>query len=79
MTTPTGQISMSQIRLEIYGSATGQISLLDSNVRTLAGQATGDVAMSECKGKTWGGGGATFTVTMDVVRFVDDLITLQLT
>jgi hypothetical protein len=56
MTTPTGQISMSQIRLEIYGSATGSISLTDANVRTLSGDATGAVPMSDCKGKTWSSG-----------------------
>jgi hypothetical protein len=62
MTTPTGQISMSQIRLEIYGSATGSISLTDPNVRTLAGDPTGAVSMDDCQGKTFGGGGggATF-------------------
>jgi hypothetical protein len=54
MTTPTGQISLSDVRLEIYGSATGSIDMNDPNVYTLAGVASGSaISMSQLKGKTW--------------------------
>lgn len=53
MTTPTGAIKMSDVRLEIYGSGTGQIDMNDANVRTLAGVPSGAISMSQLKGKTW--------------------------
>lgn len=53
MTTPTGQIKMSDVRLEIYGSATGQIDMNDPNVYTLAGKSSGQISMSDLQGKSW--------------------------
>lgn len=54
MTTPTGQISMSDVALEIYGNATIQIDMEDSNVYKLAGVPTGSaISMSQLQGKSW--------------------------
>lgn len=54
MTTPTGQISLSDVRLEIYGSATGQVDMNDYNLVQLAGVANTDsLSMSQLAGKTW--------------------------
>ncbi len=54
MTTPSGQISLSDVRLEIYGSATGQIDMQNSNVYKLAGKTVGStISMSNLKSKTW--------------------------
>jgi hypothetical protein len=54
MTTPTGQISLSDVALEIYGNATRQISMTENNVYTLAGKTPGTaISMSDLKGKSW--------------------------
>lgn len=52
MTLPTGQISMSQVNVELNRSSTAQISLGESAVRTLAGAASGAISMQNLQGKT---------------------------
>lgn len=52
MTLPTGQISMSQVNVELGLSATAQISLNQANVRTLAGVPSGAISMQNLQGKT---------------------------
>jgi hypothetical protein len=53
MTTPTGQIKLSDVRLEIYGSAAGSISMSDPNVYYLADKTSGSISMSDLKGKSY--------------------------
>lgn len=52
MALPTGQISFGQVNTELNLSATAQISLNDSAVRTLAGVPSGQIAMSNLQGKS---------------------------
>lgn len=83
MTLPTGQISMSQVNVELGRSGTAQISLGESAVRTLAGVASGTISMSNLQGKSnvsWspdGGAsaGSPVYLTSDVA-FEDAVITI---
>lgn len=53
MTLPAGQISFSQVNVEILQPATATLSLNDSTVRNLAGAPTGQISMSQLQGKTY--------------------------
>jgi hypothetical protein len=48
----SGQISLSQVNTELSIASTTQISLNQTNVRTLAGVASGQIAMSNLHGKS---------------------------
>ena len=50
MPTPTGQISMSDVMSEL--GISGATSLNDSDVRGLAGKASGQISMSDLRGKS---------------------------
>ena len=83
MTLPTGQISMSQVNVELGRSGTAQISLGESAVRTLAGVASGTISMSNLQGKSnvsWspdGGASAGSPVYLSSdVAFEDAVITI---
>lgn len=52
MTLPAGQISLSQVNVELGLSSTALISLNDAAVRTLAGVASGAIGMSDLQGKS---------------------------
>jgi hypothetical protein len=52
MTLPTGTISMSQVNTELGYAATTLISLNQTDVRTLAGVASGAISMNDLRGKT---------------------------
>lgn len=65
MTLPTSPISLSQVNVELQQSATALISLNDTNVRTLAGVASGQISMSNLQGKT---NGFSFTISADVAN-----------
>jgi len=52
MTLPAGQISFGQVNTELSLSATAQISLNDTAVRSLAGVPSGQIAMSNLQGKS---------------------------
>lgn len=53
MALPTsGAISLSQVNTELGKAATAAISLNDANVRSLAGVASGAIAMSNLQGKS---------------------------
>ena len=51
MTLPTGQITMAQVATELGISSTN-LNLNDSRVRALAGKTTGQIAMSDLRGKS---------------------------
>jgi hypothetical protein len=52
MVLPTGQISMSEVNTELSLAATTTISLNQTNVRTLAGVASGAISMDNLRGKS---------------------------
>ena len=58
----SGSISLSQVNTELGNSATAPISLNDTNVRTLAGKASGAISLNDLLGKS-AGGSITFTPT----------------
>jgi len=65
MTLPTSPISLSEVNVELLQSATALISLNDTNVRTLAGVASGQIGMSDLQGKT---NGFSFTISADTAN-----------
>lgn len=52
MTTPTGQISASDINIELSLTSSAQMSLNDAAVRTLAGIASGAISYNSLRGKS---------------------------
>lgn len=52
MALPTGTLSLSQVNTELSQTSTQIISLNDTNVRTLAGKASGVISMSDLQGKS---------------------------
>jgi hypothetical protein len=83
----SGQISLSQVNVELSKSATAQIGMNDTNARTLAGKASGQISMSDFWGKssfvtpttfgtydaTWGG---YYTGTQDGYYLFTDTTTV---
>jgi hypothetical protein len=69
----TGPISLANVNVELGLSSTTTISLNQTNVRTLAGVASGTISMSDLRGKSAGG---TFDpdggTTVGEAVFVDD-------
>jgi hypothetical protein len=65
MTTPTGQISLSDVNIELAKSATALITKNDTDVRTLAGKTTplSQITMDDLRGKTWDASKPTITIT----------------
>lgn len=53
MTTPTGQISLSDVNTEFGLPWTTQINMNNDQVRFLANRPTGQISMSDLRGKTW--------------------------
>jgi len=53
MTTPTGQISLSDVNVELGKNATDAITLNDTKVRCLAGKPSGVISLNDLKGKTF--------------------------
>jgi hypothetical protein len=54
MPLPTGQISMSQVNTELGFSATAQLDMNNSALRSLAGVPSGQISMSNLQGKSAG-------------------------
>lgn len=52
MVLPTGQISMSEVNVELGKTSTALITLNDTAVRTLAGKASGAISMNDLRGKS---------------------------
>lgn len=52
MPTPTGQISLDDVNIELGIASGTQINMNDADVRALAGVPTGQIAMSDLQGKT---------------------------
>lgn len=52
MTLPTGTISLSQVNVELFKSATATISLNDADVRGLAGVPSGAIDLQDLQGKS---------------------------
>lgn len=52
MVLPTGTISMANVNVELGLSSTTTISLNQTNVRTLAGVASGTISMNDLRGKS---------------------------
>ena len=50
----SGAISMSQVNTELGRGSTTNISLNETAVRTLAGKASGQISMSDLRGKSRG-------------------------
>ena len=55
MTTPTGTIGLSDVNVELGYSSTANITMNDTNVRTLAGVGGNAtiISMNDLRGKTW--------------------------
>lgn len=72
MTLPTGTITMNQVNVELGNPGTSNISLNDSDVRTLAGKPSGTISMNDLRGKSnadmsggdddWSSGGYNYRV-----------------
>ena len=61
MTTPTGVITMNDVRIELaYGGSS--ITFNDSAVRTLAGKSSGTISMYDMRGKPTGPGSVSYPV-----------------
>lgn len=54
MTLPLGQISMSQVNVELGLSATAQLDMNNAALRSLAGVPSGQISMSNLQGKSGG-------------------------
>ena len=52
MTTPSGQISLNDVNVELGVAGTTTISMNQTNVRTLAGVPSGQISMSNLQGKS---------------------------
>lgn len=52
MPTPTGQISLSDVNLELSKASNALITMNDAAVRTLAGVASGAISMNNLRGKS---------------------------
>ena len=50
----SGAISMSQVNTELGRGSTTNISLNETEVRTLAGKASGQISMSDLRGRVGG-------------------------
>ena len=53
MTLPLGQISFSELNVELGRSATTSINLNDSQLRQLSGDLSGAIQMANLRGKAW--------------------------
>lgn len=53
MTTPSGQIAMSDVNTELDKTSTAQITLNDTAVRGLAGKSSGQISMNDLRNKTY--------------------------
>ena len=52
MATPSGQIGLSDVNDELGNSSEAQINMGSTPVRSLAGQPSGAISMSDLQGKT---------------------------
>ena len=66
MTLPTGTITMNQVNVELGKTGTNQISLNDSDVRSLAGKSSGQISLDDLRGKS-----AEIPVTSGLVLYLD--------